>query len=148
MLSLNTPQVIQSLHTDIDRALRRDYNTSCHGTSTWGWSTCVWPSCSPSSTFQAFPTASPHLQNRSPEGKPLPPISSPIKCTSAMMMFIRQSPGATYVKWPMGGYMRGGDSNEDPCACAHILQSGGVEGGVAGRSACFVHKIIKPMIRK
>ena len=58
--------------------------TKYSGNPTCGWSTCVCPSCSPSRTVHALPIASPHLQKRVPDGKPLAPTSSPIKCTSAI----------------------------------------------------------------
>ena len=55
---------------------------------TWGWSTCVWPSWRPSSTFQALPRVSPHLQQRLPDGNPLAPTNSPMICTSAILFFL------------------------------------------------------------
>ena len=56
---------------------------------TCGWSICVCPSFSPSRTLQPLPWLTPHLQNKSPDGKSLPPTNSPITCTSAIIMFTR-----------------------------------------------------------
>ena len=53
---------------------------------TCGWSICVCPSFSPSRTLQPLPWLTPHLQNKSPDGKSLPPTNSPITCTSAIAL--------------------------------------------------------------